>query len=101
MIKLDPYYQVAGQVFYTNCAIEDGLSKVPSNRKLTISYEELCANPERIYDQIINLLGKNTYSMIDRYQGPSEFKSTNDFRLPKHTRDSINNAYNEFSLEMR
>jgi hypothetical protein len=98
LIQLDTYSQVAGQVFYTNRAIEEGLAHVPSSRKLSINYEELCAKPERIYNQIVALVEKNNYSIVDDYQGPSEFKSTNDIRLPSPAWENIEKAYLEFNM---
>jgi LPS sulfotransferase NodH len=101
LIRLDPFNQVAGQVLFTNRAIEAGLSQVPGSKQLTILYEELCAKPEKIYKQIIDLLETNNFSCRDSYTGPLEFNSTNDIRLPKHAIDSINKAYNDLSMEKR
>jgi hypothetical protein len=51
--KLSVRDQIAGQIKYTNKAIEQGLSKVPDKYKLQITYEEFIANPYEIYMEIL------------------------------------------------
>ncbi len=53
LIDLNPYSQVAGQVYFTNCNIHKGLCQIEQNRKLTVRYEEFCKNPIHVFDAII------------------------------------------------
>jgi hypothetical protein len=53
---LDPVAQAAGQVYYIDRAVTLGLSQVAEGRKLTVRYEDFCANPRKIFDRIVSLL---------------------------------------------
>ena len=55
----DPYYQVTGQVIYTNQAIERGLEGLPEVRKLSVDYQELCSRPDEVAMSILELLDMN------------------------------------------
>lgn len=50
-----PHHQVAGQVYYTNKAIREGLLHIPKNKQLTISYESMCRDPRAVLDSIAAL----------------------------------------------
>ncbi len=94
---LSPYEQVAGQVFYTNCAIEKGLSQIDASRCLKVSYEEFCMNPGNIFSQIVSKLADQGYKTDWSYTGPDHFQSTNQIRLPEEDCTKIKAAYKKFS----
>lgn len=54
---LDPVTQSAGQVHYINTAISKGLAGVARARKMTVCYEEFCANPQKTLDELAGKLG--------------------------------------------
>lgn len=68
--NLDPIAQTAGQICFINKAIEHGLANVTKSRKLVISYEEFCSDPERIFQQIKQKLN---LGQAHSYQGPASF----------------------------
>ena len=94
--ELDPFSQVAGQVFYTNNAVEQGLHQIDMSRQLHISYEELCDGPEKIYSQITEKLAQQGCRIEGNYTGHKKFHSTNKTRLPKEEFDKIVKAYKYF-----
>ncbi|ELP34391.1 hypothetical protein RBSWK_01667 [Rhodopirellula baltica SWK14] len=55
--ELEPVAQVAGQIHYINQAIERGLQSVEESRKMTVQYEDFCANPKAVFDTLVNKLG--------------------------------------------
>jgi hypothetical protein len=49
----DPIKQVAGQVIYTQKAVQDGLLNIPEKNILNISYENFCSNPSEFLKSLI------------------------------------------------
>ncbi len=54
--NLDPYQQVLGQVYYLNESYKKQIPKVPEENYLSISYNDLCINPQGILNKIIQKL---------------------------------------------
>jgi LPS sulfotransferase NodH len=65
----DALGQAAGQVTYIRHAISEGLAGVDERRKLAISYEDFCANPRAVFDQLTDRLDLEDA----KYAGPTEF----------------------------
>ena len=74
--ELEPEKQVAGQAFFTQEAIENGLQKIDSQRVLDINYENLCQNPKGIY----SLISKKVSQKI-HYSGPQTFTISNKIKI--------------------
>lgn len=74
--KLNPYEQVAGQIYYINKAIEDGLAKVPEHNKITVQYENFCENPVKIYHELCGKLKQNDFNVDQKYNSPEKFEIT-------------------------
>jgi hypothetical protein len=49
---LDPVIQTAGQIYYINRAVDRGLAAVDESRKLVVHYEDFCADPARVFEEI-------------------------------------------------
>ena len=97
MENFDPFHQVAGQVFYTNRAIENGLKQVDVSRWLEITYDAFCESPQVVYEQIADKLDFIGYSLRPIYQDPQRFESTDVIRLPSENFKKIGLAYENFS----
>lgn len=95
--RLDPYQQVAGQVYFTNRAIEQGLTSVNNRNWMTIEYEDFCQFPEKTYQAVKDKLTVHGYDILSKYEGPKHFTSTNCIRLEKEHFDMIESAYRKFS----
>lgn len=94
---LSPYEQVAGQIYHTNRAVEDGLGHVEAPKRLEISYEEFCSRPEAVYSDISDKLSLQGCEIDRRYEGPERFAATNDIRLPLEECEKIREAYIKIS----
>jgi hypothetical protein len=95
--NLDQYQQVAGQVYFTNRAIEQGLIWVNKRNWMTITYEEFCQFPEKTYQNIRDKLAFHGYALSPKYEGPKHFTSTNCIRLENEHFNMIERAYEKFS----
>lgn len=96
--KLDPLEQVAGQMYFTNKAIDQGLGEIDRARWLQVSYEDFCESPRKVFAQILAKL-ENLGMKIGNweYEGPENFQPTNRVRLPEEEWRAIIAAYKLFS----
>ena len=92
----DAFSQVAGQVYFTNLAIKNGLSSVSSSRWIEIGYENLCHSPKSIWENISMLLYKNGYKLDLPYDGPAKFKCLNEVKITEFEKEKIHYAYKRF-----
>lgn len=90
--RLDPYEQVAGQIFHVNKAVEQGLENVAQHKKMTVQYEDFCRRPEAVFDQLKSKLGANGYDLDAEYCLAERFNISRD----KVTDPSILRAYHAF-----
>ncbi len=94
---LDPIEQVAGQVFFSNQAIEKGLSSVKPERAIRVSYETFCNSPRDTYHSIVKAFADGGDNLDIEYQGPSSFPCSNVDRLSNPDRIATIKAYERFS----
>lgn len=90
--NLEPYEQVAGQIYYINKAVEAGLKNVAENKKIIIDYEAFCENPEIFYIELKEKLKIQGYRIDNEYLGKNNFKITRNSVVD----EKICNAYNKF-----
>lgn len=95
--NLDPYEQVAGQVYFTNRAVEEGLLQIEASRSLEVSYEEFCEDPEQVFHHLRHRLAQQGCEVDAAYSGPKQFQHTNQIRLPRDEWQRIATAYTRFS----
>lgn len=93
---LDPFTQVAGQVYYTNKAIDKGFNSIEDGKKLVVNYEDFCNNPESVYLQILEKFHDFKYRIDPIYGGPESFKVSNEIKLEKRSFNKIEKAYKNF-----
>lgn len=96
---LDPIEQIAGQVYFTNRAIEEGVGQIDTFRKLVVDYEEFCQNPEGLFAQLAERFSQQGYYTQWEYTGPEQFRTTNQIRLAGTDCKRIVEAYKRFSEE--
>lgn len=90
--KLNPYEQVAGQIYHINKAVESGLEKVAEHKKMVVNYEEFCKNPKKYYDEIKDKLNTQGYNLNTVYNSEKKFNITRN----SVNDENISNAYNTF-----
>jgi hypothetical protein len=69
---LDPVTQAAGQLYYINKAVTQGLSAIDESKKMVVQYEEFCQNPRWVFKELaekLKLDGRN-------YRGSEGFRVT-------------------------
>lgn len=74
--NLNPYEQVAGQIYYINKAIEMGLTKVAAHKKITVQYENFCENPTAIFQELCKKLVQNGFDVQQEHPLQSHFDIT-------------------------
>lgn len=72
----DPYVQVAGQVAFTNRAIEQQFERMPAGRVVTLRYEEFCAEPAAVYHELRRRMQPLGFDAPDLYLGPPSFSTS-------------------------
>ena len=95
--QLDPIDQIAGQVYYTNLAIQRGLRKVPKSNQLHIRYETFCKNPKEVWKTLTEKLNHSGYALKTQYDGPESFDSTNILKIDKKDQEQIASFNNKIT----
>lgn len=72
----DPITQTAGQIYYNNKAILEGLEQVCEQRKMIISYEAFCREPEKYYRMLVDKLAGLGCEISPVYKGEKCFIAT-------------------------
>lgn len=85
----DPFEQVSCQISTINKTIEKSLKGIETNRKIIVSYEELCDNPDFILKQLIHFFDKNSIKPEKIRDIHSPIKNSNNIRLPKNEWDKL------------
>lgn len=75
---LDPVAQSAGQVYYINKAVSQGIAAVEEPRKLVVQYEDFCRDPRQVYGRLVEKLDLDD----SKYSGPALFKVTRADDVP-------------------
>jgi hypothetical protein len=89
-----PIEQVVGQVYYTNKAISDGLSQLPSSNIINIAYEEFCKTPSYLIQQISQRFEEFNFHL------ETNIKSTQSFNINQAShKDSQYNKAFELALQ--
>jgi hypothetical protein len=94
---LDPYAQVAGQVYFTNRAIEKGLAQIHNSRWIKVSYEEFCKAPAELFSQITKKFAQQDYKVNWKYTGLKNFQSNNQIKLNEKDLNRIIGSWRNFS----
>lgn len=94
---MDLYHQIAGQVYFTEMAIGDGLRYVSDTKQLTIKYESFCEDPKAVYMWIVEKYAVLDCDLDPEYNGPKSFVCGNKIRLPQEEIDLLQSAYNDFA----
>ena len=86
-----PIQQVAGQVVYTQRHIDDGLRDIDPQRKLDVSYADLCAKPAEVWAALGQRLATRGLQLPE-YNGPRRFESTDSVRLGRTDLEALRAA---------
>jgi len=95
--NMNIYYQIAGQVFFTEKSLNEAFEILDENRKVVVQYENFCLNPITTYDQIKKLYTEKGVDFYGNYSGPIEFENRNIIKIESNHIDSFLEAYNYFA----
>jgi hypothetical protein len=95
---LDPYSQVAGQVYYLNKRIKNQLQKMKKNSWIQIDYSSFCSSPKNLFQNIAEKLRSQNYITKIEYNGPEKFVESNNLWLNAKEVKNIQRAYKQFLL---
>lgn len=93
---MDVYHQIAGQVYFTELAIEKGLRTTPAANQLMVQYEDFCKEPAMVYEQIRTKYSALGFELKPEYTGPVSFTSSNKIRIPEVDIAGLKAAYDDF-----
>jgi hypothetical protein len=94
--NLDVYRQIAGQVYFTNKAITEGLRQLDTSHWLDIEYEQFCQTPETIWNGLKTKLKELGCDYLTQYNGPQQFEISRQIAISEDEKDRFENAYQEF-----
>lgn len=94
---LDPWEQIAGQVYFTERGIEAGVASIDPRRRITVEYESFCRNPEEVFHVVRQTLRAQNFAADWRYAGPAEFPQANQVRLDDDDCARLIGAYRGFA----
>jgi len=95
-----PLEQIAGQIHFTNKAVRTGLNKVSENRKLTVSYEELCKSPRTIYKNIQEKLVLQGCEISDiAPENAQPFPVSKEIHLDQTDITAVNDAFKAYASQ--
>jgi len=93
---LDVYQQIAGQIYYTERALADGLAQLPEKSQLIVEYEEICQNPFGFYTKLKDKYKENGYELPDDVKLPRAFSPSNKIRISNTELQKLADAYEKF-----
>lgn len=82
-----PWEQVVSQVWYTNRAVQRGLTGLPDKDVIKVPYDHFCAAPSELHQKLASRLGSSS-----TYEGPMSFKISDrpvDARRAEESRQLI------------
>jgi len=98
MLKcLSPFEQIAGQLYFTNKAIYDGVTAICPSKVLRVSYEEFCKSPDKIFLQLKYKLQMQGYLADWEYSSATSFRDNSEIFLPDEQVGLLLGAYRKFS----
>lgn len=86
-----PYHEIAAQVYLTNKVIADAFEKIAPERKLSITYEDFCADPGHFYSLISDKCVQQGSILPNEYAGEESFRASDKKRTADW--DKIESAY--------
>lgn len=90
---LDAYQQIAGQIYYTERALTDGLAQIPDKHQLIVEYEEVCQSPSGFYGKLRDKYKENDYDLPEDVSLPDAFQPSNKGRIPDVEMKKLADAY--------
>ncbi|MFC2152092.1 sulfotransferase [Bacteroidota bacterium] len=91
--------QIIGQVFYTEKKMNESLKKLPDNRKINTSYQDLCSNPKEVLKELETKFKKFGISLELNNKQLRPFKVADNQKIDDSEFQSLINSYQNFYKE--
>ncbi len=91
--------QAAGQVYYLNLIVENGLAELDEKYVLQMDYESFCRNPGEWWQRIMHKMAAFGETTDAQYRGPEQFKINNKPRCSAREQQEWIAAWHSFSGE--
>ncbi len=89
----DPARQVAAQVLLTGQAVSAGLSALAPRRRLQVDYDDFCARPGVVYDELVSALAAAGHAVETSYAGPASFPVSRRVRVSATEKAALEEAW--------
>lgn len=93
---MDIYHQIAGQVYYTEKAIECQMHLIEGDRKLVVNYEKFCSEPREVAMSVVQKYSNIGLSLKIDMGRISNLIASDKVRLPSNEMQRFQNAYEYF-----
>lgn len=94
--EMDVYHQIAGQVYYTEKALEGQLFGMQAHRKLVIDYETFCAEPKAIALSITRKYADLGFPITMNLDGVSQLEASGQIKITATDIERLERAYEAF-----
>jgi hypothetical protein len=94
--RLSPAAQIAGQIYFTDQAIQQALIALPDARSATVDYEILCADPGRVLEDLNDRLRQLDYTW-PTWQTEDSFTCRNSVKLEASELEPMERYYEQFA----
>lgn len=93
---MDPFHQIAGQVYFTRKSISQEMGQLSEEEGLTVEYEAFCADPATVHGEIVKKFKKLGCKLDATYHGTMELECSNKVRVSAKDFDGLHAAYTDF-----
>jgi hypothetical protein len=96
-LKLSPPEQVALQAYHTQAAVDEGMSFIPKERSMEVSYDSFCKDPESVFNSLGNMYQGLGQTFTTHYTGPKQFSNNTIRSMSEEDSDLIETTLNELT----
>jgi hypothetical protein len=93
---MDFYHQIAGQVYYTERALNEQMLRIPNDNKLIIEYEDLCSNPKSVANEINKKYANLGLELNMKINMIDKLEPKNTIRIEAQDIQKLKKAYEYF-----
>jgi hypothetical protein len=72
---LSPFEQAAGQVLSINRSLDSSMKDISPSQVIDVCYEDFCANPEKIYIELLKKMNQWGGDYLEEYSGEEKFET--------------------------
>lgn len=93
---LDVFQQIAGQVYFTERAVTEGLASLPPGRGLKLDYARICREPEGLLREVAGCYARLGFPLAGGWSAPPPFAAREPGLLADEEERRLAEAYRRF-----